>query len=225
MTKKTKTVSLIFLSLIFLSGCVKEPQIYDYSSFLQSKPRSILVLMPTNESLDEKASAAVLANALFPLSEAGYYIFPVALVNDTFKHNGITEPSEIAQIPLHKLKQIFAADAALYINVINYGTTYMVLDSVTQVTVEAKLVDINTGNVLWQKSATAANQSGGGGDLLGSMISALIKQVIDSSTDASFNLSAHANRILFATDCRDCILYGPYSSKYGRDDQLTKNVK
>lgn len=221
MIRNLKNLTLVAVATLFLSGCTgSQPQIYDYSSFLQSRPRSILVLMPTNDSMDDKASAAVLAHSLYPLSEAGYYIFPPALVNDTFKHNGITESSEIAQVPLGKLRQIFASDAVLYINVVEYGTKYVVIDSVTRVTVSARLVDIDTGNTLWQKTAQAANQSAGSGDLIGSMIAALVKQIVDTSVDASYDLSAHADRILFATDCRDCILHGPYSPNFGKDAQL-----
>ena len=40
---------------LVLTGCAK-PVPYDYSSFKQSKPRSILVLPPVNHSPDVKAS-------------------------------------------------------------------------------------------------------------------------------------------------------------------------
>ena len=97
----------------------------------------------------------------------------------------------------------------------------MLLNSVTRVSVAATLVDLNTGAVLWQKSAAAANDSGGGGgDLIGMLVSALVKQIADSISDASFDLSARADAILFSTDCRDCLLYGPYSPHYGQDRQL-----
>ena len=97
----------------------------------------------------------------------------------------------------------------------------MLISSVTRVSVAATLVDLNTGAVLWQKSATAANDSGdGGGNLIGMLVSALVKQIADSVSDASFDLSARADAILFSTDCRDCLLYGPYSPRYGQDRQL-----
>lgn len=213
---------LLFFAGLFISGCagLSEPKIYDYSAFLQSKPRSIIVLMPTNQTTEIKASSAVLAHSLYPLAEAGYYVFPMALVNDTFKHNGITEPSEIANISANKLKNIFGADAALYINVSEYGSTYMIVDSVTRVAVSATLIDLNTGATLWQKSAVAANQSANSGDLIGSMISALLKQIIDTTTDVSYDLSVSAALKLFSTDCADCILHGARSPRYGADAQL-----
>ena len=203
MKNKIKSALLCAFAVLFLGACAgSQPQIYDYSAFLQTKPRSIVVMMPTSDSAEIKASAAVLANALYPLSEAGYYVFSPALVNETFKNNGIYDAAEIAQVSSYKLKRIFGADAALYLNVADYGTSYMLLSSVTRVSVAATLVDLNTGAVLWQKSA------------------ALVKQIADSVSDASFDLSAHADAILFSTDCRDCLLYGPYSPRYGQDRQL-----
>ena len=216
MKNKIKSALLGAFAVLFLGACAgSQPEVYDYSAFLQTKPRSIVVMMPTSDSSEIKASAAVLANALYPLSEAGYYVFSPALVNETFKNNGIYDAAEIAQVSTYKLKQIFGADAALYLN------SYMLISSVTRVSVAATLVDLNTGAVLWQKSATAANDSGdGGGNLIGMLVSALVKQIADSVSDASFDLSARADAILFSTDCRDCLLYGPYSPHYGQDRQL-----
>ena len=213
MKNKIKSALLGAFAVLFLGACAgSQPEVYDYSAFLQTKPRSLVVVMPTSDSSEIKASAAVLANALYPLSEAGYYVFSPALVNETFKNNGIYDAAEIAQVSTYKLKQIFGADAALYLNVADYGTSYMLISSVTRVSVAATLVDLNTGAVLWQKSATAANIS--------MLVSALVKQIADSVSDASFDLSARADAILFSTDCRDCLLYGPYSPRYGQDRQL-----
>ena len=211
--------SALFLAFIglFFSACVSQPAPrHDYSAFLQSNPRSILVPMPINDSADVKASSVVLAHAIPPLTEAGYYVFPAALVNDTFKFNGFSEAYEIHQIPLAKLKQIFNADAVLYLHVKEYGSSYIVLDSVTRVSIEARLVDINSGEVIWQRSATAANGSQGGNDLVSMLINAAVKQIADTLSDVSYDLAIQADRKLFTMNCDGCLLYGPYSPKYRR---------
>lgn len=215
----------VTLIAIFFAGCsVKEPEPYDYSAFLQKKPHSILVLMPTNDSTDVAGSAAVLANAVGPLSEAGYYVFPVALVNDTFKQNGITEPSEIAAVPLNKLDKIFQADSVLYINIKEYGTSYAVISSSTKVVLEAKLIDIKSGAKLWEGTATAIEDSSSGqSSLLGMLVSAVISQVANTISDRSYDLAAMADAYLFSRNCHNCILYGPYSPHYGKDAQLHKD--
>ncbi|MGG7048990.1 MULTISPECIES: DUF799 domain-containing protein [unclassified Campylobacter] len=219
-----KILQAIFLSfiLLFFVACAS-PKAYDYSNFIQSNPRSILVLMPTNETTEIRASAAVVSNSLVPLAEAGYYVFPMALVYETFKANGISEPSEIAQVPLSKLKKIFNPDAVLYINVTQYGTSYQLINSKTSVSLYAKLIDANTANTLWEKSITAQQDSGSGNSgLLGMVISAMITQIADTISDKGYEMSAQATSMLFARDCYDCLLRGSYSPKYRQDLQITK---
>ena len=219
-----KISQIIFLAFaaVFFSACAASSPKTDYSALMQTKPRSILVLMPTNETADVKASAAVAANAFAPLSELGYYVFPVALVNDTFKHNGISEPAEISQVPLNKLKEIFGADSALYLNVTRYGSTYKLIDSVTAASVSAKLVDLSSGVTLWQRSVTAQkNSSSSSGNLLGALISAAISQIADTISEAGYDMAVVADEVLFAPDCDECLLRGARSPKYGQDRQIS----
>ena len=224
MKNSLKFIAVAILAIFFTGCSVKEPEPYDYSAFLQKKPRSILVLMPTNDSTDVTGSAAVLANAVAPLSEVGYYVFPVALVNDTFKQNGITEPGEIAAVPLNKLDKIFHADSVLYINIKDYGTSYAVISSSTKVVLEAKLIDIKSGAKLWEGTATAIEDSSSGqSSLLGMLVSAVITQVANTISDRSYDLAVRADAYLFSSNCHNCILYGPYSPHYGKDAQLHKD--
>jgi hypothetical protein len=63
----------------------------------------------------------MLAQATLPLAESGYYVIPVSLASETFKQNGLANAADI-HVPVQKLRDIFGADAALYINVTDYGT-------------------------------------------------------------------------------------------------------
>ena len=67
------------LTLALLGGCVTQTP-YDYTAFKQSKPRSILVMPPVNSSPDVQAGYSMLSHVTLPLSEAGYYVLPVAVV-------------------------------------------------------------------------------------------------------------------------------------------------
>ncbi|SMB83495.1 hypothetical protein SAMN05660772_00602 [Pasteurella testudinis DSM 23072] len=220
-----KTLWILMLVLIgaVLSGCSTNSEPYDYSNFLNSKPRSILVLMPTNESTEVKAASAVLANTVKPLAEAGYYVFPVALANDTFRHNGVYEGHDIQQVSAKKLQEIFGADTALYLNVTQYGSTYMVIDSVTQVSVEGKLVDLRNGAVLWSGKAVASSSEQGNsnaGNPIATLITAAVKQIINTVADEGFNISVLASQRLLNSGYNGGLLYGPYSPHYGKDPQL-----
>ena len=211
----------VFVALFFNACALNEPEIYDYSALQQAKPRSILVLMPSNETTEVDAGAAVLTHAIYPLSEAGYYVFSPALVHETFKNNGNYDASEIQNISAHKLRQIFGADAVLYLDVVKYGTSYMLLNSVSVVAVNAKLVDLRSGATLWEGSAQVSDDSSrGSSDLVGMLISAVIKQIGDTVSDAGYKLSASADAMLLGQNCNKCLLYGPYSPHYRQDRQL-----
>ena len=208
------------LAIIVLSGCATQktaPPPYDYSLLKESKPRSILVLPPLNQTPEVRASYSMLAQVTQPLSESGYYVFPVSLVDETLKENGVTEASDAHQLPANKLREIFGADAALYITMTQYGTVFKVLDSITTVTAEAKLVDLKTGSVLWTGQATTSsaeqqNQQQGG--LAGLLIAAVVKQIIGSATDQSHPMAGVTSQRLLKAGRAYGLLSGPRSPLY-----------
>lgn len=206
------------LALAMLGGCVA-PKTVDYSAFKQARPRSILVLPPVNESPDIKASYSLMSQVTFPLAEAGYYVVPVALATETFRQNGVDNPTDIAELPIDKLHSIFGADAALYVKVTQYGTTYIVISSNTVVTATARLVDLKTGTTLWTGTATASSEEGNnnGGGLIGMLVTAAVKQIINSSTDAGHPIAGIASARLLSPGKPAGLLYGPRSPKYGTD--------
>ncbi len=212
--------ALLTLALtLIVTGCStnKTPPA-DYSAFRESKPRSILVLPPKNTSPDVNASHGFLSSVTLPLAESGYYVFPVAVVEETFKQNGVTNPDDISAIPLKKLHEIFGADAVMYITLTDYGTPYQVISSETRVSAAARLVDLRTGKELWKGIATASSnegQSNSGGGLLGMLISAAVTQIAHSATDKAYDVAQVTSARLFSAGPGG-LLYGPRSPKYGQ---------
>ncbi|NUE67329.1 GNA1162 family protein [Snodgrassella sp. ESL0253] len=212
---------LLPLSIIaLLSACASNHhrvQPRDYSKFQQSNPHSILVMLPTNSSVDVKAPYAVMAQTTQPLAESGYYVFPVALVHETFKDNGLNDGAEIQAADLKKIRQVYNPDAILYLNVEDYGTKYKVISSVTTVTVNAKLVDAKDGSVIWtgRKNITvdSSNNSNNNG-LFSLMVNAVITQISDKVSDRAYKIAGVVDTDLLSAQERDGILYGPYSPKY-----------
>jgi hypothetical protein len=205
--------------LSLLAGCAPTKTI-DYSAFKQARPQSILVLPPLNESPDVKASYSLLSQATYPLAEAGYYVVPVALADETFRHNGLSTAADIQQVSPAKLREIFGADAALYITVSDYGTHYMLIRSAAIVTATAKLVDLKSGTTLWTGSATASSDEGQGsnGGLLGMLITAAVQQILSSTQDdAGYPIAGITSARLLSAGHPAGLLYGPRSPKYGSD--------
>lgn len=139
----------LLASLCVLAGCATPPPPYDYSAFQRAKPATLLVMPPLNESPDVKATPAMWASATLPLAEAGYYVLPVTLVDETFQQNGVQTANDAHGISYPKLREFFGADAAVYIKVTKYGTSYAVVASETRVEAEARVIDLVLQTSLW----------------------------------------------------------------------------
>lgn len=202
---------------LVLTGCATPKAPYDYTAFKQSQPRSILVLPPLNNTPAVRATYSMLAQVTQPLSESGYYVIPVALMDDTFRENGIQQAADAHGLPTTKLREIFGADAGLYITMTQYGTKYQVLDSVTVVAAEGRLVDLRTNQVLWAGKAmasTAEQQNQQQGGIAGLLVAAIVKQVMGTLTDQSHPMAGLASQRLLRAGRPDGLLYGPRSPKF-----------
>lgn len=207
-------------ALTLLGGCATRGPSFDYTAFREARPASILVLPPLNHSPEVGASNSLLSFATLPLAESGYYVLPVTLVNETFKENGLQNPPEIHEVSVQKLREIFGADAALYIDIKQYGTVYAVVMSETRVTAEGKLVDLRNGRVLWTGRATASSNEGNnnsGGGIAGLLIKALVSQIADSMTNRGHQIAGITSQRLLSAGQPNGILYGPRSPKYQKD--------
>lgn len=207
------------LGLLLLAGCATKAPPYDYSAFQRAKPASLLLLPPVNDSPEVKATPGTWAHATRPLAEAGYYVLPVTLVDETFRQNGMTGSNEIQEIPYQKLREVFGADAAVYMRIKKYGTTYAVISSDTRVEVEGRIVDLRTGALLWQGKAYASSaeqQQQSSGGLVGLLVTALVNQIVGTASDAAFNFAGLANQRMLGAPRYNGVLPGPRSVLYGQ---------
>ncbi|MDX7985960.1 hypothetical protein FE392_01225 [Xenorhabdus sp. 12] len=207
------------LFLLVLAGCAKHKP-YDYSALRESKPKSILVLPAVNSSVEVNAAGSFLSQVTYPLAESGYYVYPVAVVDETFRQNGMTEAQDIQNLSYKKLYDIFGADSALYLNITQYGTQYQIINSDTRVSATARLVDLRTGKQLWSGIATAStteNNNNSGGGLVGMLISAAISQIANTVTDRSHSIAGITSKRLLSAGGYSRLLYGPRSPLYGKE--------
>ena len=206
---------VIFCSIIFVGSGCSTPK-FDYSNYKQSKPRSILILPPINESVEVAGETAVLSSLVRPVAEAGYYVMPTTLVSETFKQNGYTQSAEIHKLPPNKLDEIFGADAILYVTIKQYGQKYFVVGSSAIVALEARLVDAKSGQEIWNGSASAnsnENNSGNSAGLVGLLVEAVVTQVIGDAFDASYPTSKIATARMLSPQNVNALLYGPRHPK------------
>jgi len=193
-----KLLLLVFLAL--LSACANNEIPPDHSALINNRPDSILVLPPLNSSVEENAVAAILASSTAPLAEMGYYVVPITNMMETFRQNGLTTAADIHAVSPVKLREIFGADAALYMEVEKYGARYIVIDSVVEVGVAAKLLDLRTGATLWENRVSVEHRSGGSNQgLLGALLSAVINQIGNSVSDSAYPVAKQAMQTLLQT--------------------------
>lgn len=210
----TRRIFLCVLPLLFAACATPD---YDYTAFRQSNPHSILVLPPLNNSPDINATYSVMSTVTKPLAEAGYYVFPVALVDQTFRENGLHNPAEMHQAPLDKIREIFGTDSALYINVTKYGPTFLLFSSEVVVTAHAKLLDTRNGQLLWEGSATASDSEGNNnsGGLVALLVIAVVKQVVsDVVGDGHSRNIARTTNVRLLAPRKNGMLNGPRSPLY-----------
>ncbi len=195
---------------LFLLGCATTP--YNYENYRKHHPKSILVLPPLNNSTDVRGTYGYLSTVTMPVAEKGYYVFPVGVVDQLMKENGLPDAHSMHQVPLKKLSEIIDPDAVLYLTLEEYGTKYVIIDSETTVAVSGRLVDARTGTLLWEGRAVGTDTGGSSHDPAVRLISAVVKQAVNSSTDAAHEVSRQANASLFGAPERG-LLEGPSATK------------
>lgn len=213
-------LALVLGTALALGGCATHTPM-DYTAFKQAQPRSILILPPLNDSPDVKATVSMLSHSTYPVAEAGYYVFPVTLVSETFQQNGLHNPPEIHDVSIQKLREIFGADAALYMRVKQYGSSYAILSSAAIVTAEAKLVDLRSGQVLWTGVATASSEEGNNnqGGIAALLVTAIVKQIMNNVMDMSHTVAGKTAVRLLTAGTPNGLLHGPRSPNYGKEGQ------
>ena len=203
----SRKLLLISLMSLLLSACASKQAPYDYTNLQASKPKSILVLPVVNNSVEVNGGNIFLSTITKPIAEKGYYVFPVAVVDNILKESGIQTASDAHNIPLDKLYDVFGADAVLYATVNDWGARYQIISSVSVVDVDLKLIDGQTGRLLWEGHANMQrdNNADTGNILLNAIIGQVMSDVFD---DGTYDLSRQATIIALAGDRG--LLAGPY---------------
>ena len=208
--------------LVAITAC-QSTSGFDYGCYLDHMPRSILVLPPLDESPETDATAEYLATVTEPLAECGYYVFPVAMVDQMMRDNGLPTPYEMHDVSLSKLGEVFGADAVLYVTIKEWGTSSQVLESRTTVRVVGRLVDVTTGEELWhgERTATESSNDHNQAGIVGALVGALMTQVASDVADPSPALSKEANESLFH-DSHHGLLSGHYHPNHAKDQEARK---
>jgi hypothetical protein len=225
--KKIFYLILLLICIVFtplFQGCVTLPP-HDYSTYLDNMPRSILVFPPRNESIEVNAPYIYLSTVTRPLAERGYYVFPVAVIDQLMKENGVPSPDEMVRVSLKKIKKVINPDAVLYLTIVDWGTKYQILDSVTIVHVRGRLVDTDSGVVLWQgEKSIRRSSSDGQNNIIAMLVAAIINQIISNIVDPTRDVASMANTHMICNHY-DGLLLGHRHNQYEEDQRNRKAIQ
>lgn len=205
-------LQLIFLSgaIFLLQGCMTQPE-YHYSKFFENHPRSVLVIPPFNESTAVDAPILFNTTVSMPFSEKGYYVFPVFLTKDVLMDMGLSDEGVLKEAPIQRFKDVFGADAVLYITIKQWVTTYLAISSSVTVEAKYKLVDTNTEETIWERTEEVFHQSGG---------SSLLEMAVSAAINAMFTdyrpLARRTNLQVLSKPGAG-LPAGPYHQDYKKD--------
>jgi len=213
-----KSISYIAaLTLAFiLSGCgaTYVTKGSEFPKMYEEQPKSLLILPPMNESTDAEAKDYYMTTAEMPFALMGYYTFPVEMVTDIMKQEGVYDTEILYNLPMNKFHEYFGADAVLMTRIKKWDVSYMVIASTLTVSIEAKIISTKTSQELWKYVGTVkVDLSGGnsGGGLAGLVASAIATAINTAAAD--YVTYAHqANARIIST-----LPAGPYSEIYMQD--------
>lgn len=216
MSKKIISMLALAIGVLLLSGCgpamvskgTEFPKMYD------QQPHSLLILPPMNETTDAEAKDYYMTTVEEPFALMGYYTFPVEMVSDIMKQEGVYDTELLYNMKLDKFYDYFGADAVLYTTIKKWDVSYMVLASSLTVTIESKIVSTKTSEELWKYTGSVVvDLSGGdtGGGIAG-LIAKVVVAAINTAAADYVKYARVANQRVIAS-----LPAGPYNENYLKD--------
>lgn len=214
-----KYIKLIVLSIlvsIFVVSCTKYstkgelfPQVYEYH------PLSILVLPPINETTAADAKEYYSTTIAEPLTLTGYYVYPIEVISDILKSEGLYDTELLLSTPPQKFKEYFGADAVMYIRILNWDTAYYVIGGHVTVSVDFLMKSTESGETIWRykgKIIVDTSVSSNSGFLLADLIVNVVATAIVTATQDYVPVAKQANYITL-----QALPYGKYHSLHDKD--------
>ncbi len=213
--KTTQNIFVWFLILYF-GGCVPYVTKEEFApEMYKESPISILVLPPINETTAADAKEYYATTVAEPLTNSGYYVFPMEVVYDILQQEGLFDTETIMNIPPQKFREYFGADAVLYVTLLEWNTVYLVTAGSVRVRAACELRSTHTGDLIWfydeAVEVNTTGESGGASGLTGLLVKA-VTTAIKTATQSYVPLARDASTKIFLA-----MPYGKYHKDFGND--------
>jgi hypothetical protein len=151
------------------------------------------------------------------MAQSGYYVFPVEMVSDIMKQEGIYDTELLYQMPLTKFHDYFGADAVLFTRIKKWDVAYTVIASSLTVTIESEIVSTKTSEQLWTYTGSVTVDLSGGNS--GGSWQGLLVQAVMTAVN-----TAAADYVTYARQANQRLIYtlpaGPYHPMHMKDQSV-----
>ncbi|HKK00798.1 MAG TPA: GNA1162 family protein [Desulfuromonadales bacterium] len=211
-----KLAALIAVAIFSLTACgpnmVTKKQAY--GEMYKEKPVSLLVLPPINQSTAADAKEFYDTTIAEPLTLHGYYVFPIEVIDSIMRNEGYPDTEELVNVPPQKFKDLFGADAVMFIVIKKWDTSYYVIGGNVKVSISYIIKSTTTGDVLWRYHDTLKVDTTGQNRVGG--IAGLVLQTVETAVKTAMtNYVPIARRLNFIA--LNAIPAGKYSPVYEKD--------
>lgn len=180
--------------------------------YTDQKPVSMLVVPAINESTAANAGDLLNVTVAQPFANHGYYVFPVPVVADIFKREGILEGTQVKGLPAALFKKSFGADSVLFVTIENWDKSYMVIAGNITVGIEYVLISTATNEVLWSyDQKIVIDTSGSSGNVLVDLVATAINTAVADYVPVAAQV--HATAI-------QSMPFGKYHPQSGADGEM-----
>lgn len=191
-----------------LTKCEAFPKMYS------ERPLAILILPPINETTAADAKEYYTTTIAEPVSLYGYYVYPLEVVFDILKDEGVYDTETLIRAPPQKFRDYFGADAVMYIWIKRWDTTYVVVAANLTVSVRCVLKSTSSGQTLWEYEGTVVEDTTvrvSGGGLVGLAVQAVATAIQTAMTDY-VPVAKRVNYVVLTS-----MPYGKYHPDYDKD--------
>ena len=207
---------ILWVLTISLGGCATYMTKEDFAPEMYTEhPASILVLPPINKTTAADAKEYYATTVAEPLTNSGYYVFPMEVVYDILQQEGLFDTETMLNIPPQKFKEYFGADAVLYVTLLEWNTQYFITSGSVTVKAACELRSTHTGNLIWfydeAVEVNTTGNSGGAGGLAG-LFAQVIATAITTATQSYIPVARDASAKIFLA-----MPFGKYHKEFGKD--------
>lgn len=216
MTSPMKKILIIAFAAAMAVSCgssSKYTRASQYPRMYETKPITLLVMPPINNTTNVDAKEALYTTISKPLIEAGYYVISPYLAFDALKAESAYDAEQFVNVPLTKFSNYFGCDAVVFSEI---NTWKKHLGSI-QTDIRYFIRDAVTGETIFDRSCSLSLSFSGGGT--GGWLR-IITDAIQTAVTDHVVAARKANRYIF-----NDIPRGKYSEEYQKDQETPANKK